>query len=453
MKRQVLVLGGGLSGLASALLAASRGHQVTLFEAQRCGGKSARIQLQGQSIDTGPAVWSFPAIWNELFFRAGLPDWAALPHVQLDALGVHHGKTVLTLPPVQKREDWQRYVSRASRLTSTIGKLLYTPPDLHSAEFRGLGARLFAELKGNLSTRAYLRSLRLEPDLEEALAVYALNTGAAPEEASALHALVPYAMLQDLRVPIHGIHELVLRLKAACEHLGVQILEHTPVMKVGSGFIETAEGRFAGRIISTLDFDRLRVLMGERVQKPPRLSCSGLVMYAVLKEELNLPFHSVLLPENTRQLSEDVQALRQSSSPMVFVNHYRPHHIYPENTRPVLSVGLTAPPDARRYDAGDPWLLEQLNRVESVLQVSIQDKMEDVVLLDPFQLSRWGAWGGAIYGRLNPAFRSGPFHLPGYRYRGIWLAGTSVHPGGGIPATLGGALILDRRMNPKQEDH
>ncbi|GEM47669.1 phytoene desaturase family protein [Deinococcus cellulosilyticus] len=446
MTKEVLVLGGGLSGLASALLAASRGRKVTLFEAETCGGKSARIHLQGQRIDTGPAVWSFPGVWDRLFQTAGLPEWAALPFVQLDSLGVHHGKEPLSLPPVEPREDWDHYEKRASRLTSTIEALLYTPPDLQSAKFRQLGAHLFSELRGQLTARAYLRALQLESDLEEALAVYALNTGASPEEASALHALVPHAMLQDLRVPVGGIHELVLRLKAACVHLGVQILEHTPVTKVKPDRIDTTAGFFSGTVISTLDFERLRVLMGEQVQKPARLSCSGVVLYAVLQEELELPFHSVILPESTRALARDLQNLRQTASPMVFVNHYRPHHIYPENRLPVLSIGLTAAPDGQRFDAGHPWLQEQLHRVESVLQVSIQDKMQDVALLDPFQLSRWGAWGGAIYGRLNSAWRAGPFHVPGHRYRGVWLAGTSVHPGGGIPATLGGALILHQRM-------
>ncbi|GGJ24421.1 phytoene desaturase family protein [Deinococcus roseus] len=444
---ELLVLGGGFAGLASALLAASRGHQVTLFEAETCGGKSAQIEVAGQRIDTGPAVWSFPAVWNEVFLQAGLSEWADVPHHKLDSLGTHHGKRVLDLLPTPADAGWQRYAERASRLTDTIEKLLYTPPRILNPEFQRLSARLFAELGHHLTARSYLQSLNLPPQLEESLAVYALNTGAAPEEASALHALVPYAMLQDLRVPVGGIHELVLRLRAACLHLGVKILEHTPILKVQKNRIDTTAGAFLGTVVSTLDFERLRVLMGEAVQKPARLSCSGVVLYAVLKEELDLPFHSVLLPESTTQLAQDMQNLRQSASPMVFVNHYRPHHIYPRNTLPVLTVGLTAPPDAQLYDLDHPWLKAQLNRVENVLQVSLQDKIQDVALLDPWQLSRWGAWGGAIYGKLNPWYRSGPFHFPGYRYRGIWLAGTGVHPGGGIPATLGGALILHQLMN------
>ncbi|MDL2344754.1 NAD(P)/FAD-dependent oxidoreductase, partial [Deinococcus sp. MIMF12] len=55
--------------------------------------------------------------------------------------------------------------------------------------------------------------------------------------------------------------------------------------------------------------------------------------------------------------------------------------------------------------------------------------------------------GGAIYGAALPAWRGGPLHPQPYRLRPrLWQVGTGVHPGGGIPAILGGALIVDRRM-------
>ncbi|MFZ9106227.1 MAG: FAD-dependent oxidoreductase, partial [Pontimonas sp.] len=54
-----------------------------------------------------------------------------------------------------------------------------------------------------------------------------------------------------------------------------------------------------------------------------------------------------------------------------------------------------------------------------------------------------------LYGAGRPWWRSGPFHTPGYhslRHRWLWRVGASVHPGGGIPAVLGGALISTGRL-------
>ena len=44
---------------------------------------------------------------------------------------------------------------------------------------------------------------------------------------------------------------------------------------------------------------------------------------------------------------------------------------------------------------------------------------------------------------------SGPLHRPRYSDRRrpwLWRVGASVHPGGGIPAVLGGAMISTGRL-------
>jgi phytoene desaturase len=64
--KRVVVVGGGIGGLAAAALLGRAGHRVTLLEASGwLGGKSRRIELDGQRIDTGPAIVTFPGVWDE----------------------------------------------------------------------------------------------------------------------------------------------------------------------------------------------------------------------------------------------------------------------------------------------------------------------------------------------------------------------------------------------------
>ena len=73
MKR-IVVVGGGIGGLAAAALLGRAGHQVTLLEAAPyLGGKSRRLRLDGQIVDTGPTLVAFPSVW-EAFLRR----WDAL---------------------------------------------------------------------------------------------------------------------------------------------------------------------------------------------------------------------------------------------------------------------------------------------------------------------------------------------------------------------------------------
>ena len=67
---RVVVVGGGIGGLAAAALIGRAGHEVTLLEANPwVGGKSRRIELDGRRLDTGPSLLTFPGVWEELLRR------------------------------------------------------------------------------------------------------------------------------------------------------------------------------------------------------------------------------------------------------------------------------------------------------------------------------------------------------------------------------------------------
>ncbi|MEN9970800.1 MAG: hypothetical protein RL146_101, partial [Actinomycetota bacterium] len=70
MKKRIIIVGAGLGGLTAASLLAKAGHEVTVLEKNSwVGGKSRRIELSGQRIDTGPSLVTFPGVLEELFSR------------------------------------------------------------------------------------------------------------------------------------------------------------------------------------------------------------------------------------------------------------------------------------------------------------------------------------------------------------------------------------------------
>lgn len=72
MKRSVTVVGAGPGGLASAMLLARRGFDVTVFEkAPRIGGRTSELKLGPYRFDLGPTFLMMKYLLDELFEETG----------------------------------------------------------------------------------------------------------------------------------------------------------------------------------------------------------------------------------------------------------------------------------------------------------------------------------------------------------------------------------------------
>lgn len=80
----VVVVGGGLAGMAAAARLAKLAHPVRLLEAtDRLGGSWAPYEVDGVMLDRAPGVLGFPAPWRDLFRKSGRPLEAELARTGL----------------------------------------------------------------------------------------------------------------------------------------------------------------------------------------------------------------------------------------------------------------------------------------------------------------------------------------------------------------------------------
>ncbi|GAB2988790.1 phytoene desaturase family protein [Nocardioides montaniterrae] len=127
----VVVIGGGLGGLASAARLAKLGHQVTLLEASDgVGGALRPVRQDGFTWDAGPTSTLLPATLRDLFRKSGKPLEAELGEelIPLEVIREHRFEdlTSVSLPGGSRAlqaqawdavapglgERWNRHVDR-----------------------------------------------------------------------------------------------------------------------------------------------------------------------------------------------------------------------------------------------------------------------------------------------------------------------------------------------------
>jgi phytoene desaturase len=459
-----VVIGGGLGGLAAAGLLARAGLRVTLLEAAPyLGGKSRRLTLAGQRVDTGPEFLTFLGIWEEYLRRWDGPDdrgrgerIADLDLVRLPEIGTYHYRGDVCSLPVEEdhpwHAPWQRYVEMHEGFGPDVTLLLSS--DWKDPRIRPVLRRIAGLAK--LTAKGYLDSLSWLPDgLREIIAIHALDGGAGPRNSPALYAAMPAVIATEgAWVPDGGFYELVVALAKLAEAAGAELKTGEPVERVQSGRI-VAGGSVYEADVEVGDHDATRLdalLPSGRVSVPKRLTPSGVAVYAALRESLppEVPNRTVLVPDDTEKFFADLESGEEPAQTVVFLNHYRPGEVYP-NEKGTLTLQLAAPASGKNYDLSDPLVRRESCRVEEAqaLPDPLEGYLEDHLVLDPAYFAQWGSVGGALYGVAHPFWQIGPLHRPRYSERRrpwLWRVGASVHPGGGVPAVLSGAMISMGRL-------
>jgi phytoene dehydrogenase-like protein len=162
MTDPVVVIGGGLAGLAAAARLAKAGHRVELYErSETLGGSWAPYRLaSGVMVDDVPSIIGFPAPWRDLFRKSGRPLEAELARMGYalapagPATMIFADGAELTLPT----DRGGQYATLAAAYGSSVAgrwRALLDRLDLVWQTLRGLGME--AELR---SRRQLTRSVR-----------------------------------------------------------------------------------------------------------------------------------------------------------------------------------------------------------------------------------------------------------------------------------------------------
>lgn len=486
-KPHALVIGGGLGGLAGAILLAHKGFTVTLFEQnETLGGKmNTRIlsSTHGEfAFGTGPSLLTMPFVIDRLFAEVGIDRTTRLTfepleplcryffsdHSQFDASSdmARMQSRIHSFAQPEEATAYSTFLDYAETIYRTTADVfLYTPfqewkkifhPRYAPALF-GLH-RIDAFRTVNDSIRSFFRDERLIQLFNR----YPTYNGSTPFKAPATLNIIPYVEYGLGGYYIKGgMYRLVEELVRLAQELGVIIHTQSQVQsilrhhgKVSGVRVQSIQDQaitthHADYVLCNADVvEAHRTLLTDFPQRTRRLtvlepSISGMVfLWGINRSFPMLSHHNIFFSEHYQQEFHQIfDELRTPDDPTVYISiaSKSDPHLAPNGCENWF-VLLNMP-----YMNGQDWSAEIPRMKQKILQklkahgIDVEEHIVCEETMSPETLyNLYGSNKGSIYG-ISSNTQWSAFLRPANRSRdveGLYFCGGSSHPGGGVPLVL-----------------
>lgn len=486
MKQSVIVVGGGLGGMAAAIHLAAAGRQVTLLEKnERLGGKAGIVQADGYTFDTGPSLLTMPWVVRQLYDAAGQRMEDALTLVPLESTCHYrwpdgeqfeaYQSLPLLLQEIERIEPrdvggFLRFLAYTRRIYEAVAEPFLLNPFDGLRDLVNMALLRDAWKIDSLRTvDAAVRSFFRSPYLRQVFNRYATYNGSSPFRAPATFNIIPYVEFAEGGWYVQGgMYELVRALERLARGLGVEMRTNAAVQQITlrdgqARGVRLADGERlqANAVVVNADprYAYATLLSGqERMQRQmERLepSCSGFVLLLGVDRVYDqLAHHNIFFSSDYRREFAAIFDKRvPPADPTIYIcatSLTDPQHAPPGHMN--LFVLVNAPATNPRVY----WQREAcgyrnlvLARLEQfgLSNLSRHIAFERIITPDDLE-ARYNAPGGAIYGLAsnNPwsAFLRPPLRARGLS--GLYFVGGGTHPGGGIPLVLLSGRAVAQRL-------
>ena len=476
-----------MGGLSAAIRLASNGWRVAVYDKNsQPGGRMSTVTANGYTWDCGPTLIMMPEVLHELFAAAGrrLDDYLTLRRVDpyyrvvfeeggyLDLTGNLPGMVanVEAIEPGAGRK-YLNFLGAAEQLSRVTRRAIVERPyrgwrDLVQPSVMSalLRARPFA------SVASVVAEHFSSPELRRAFSFQTLYLGTRPELTPAAYVMIPFVEAAlGVWYPEGGIHQIALAMARLADELGVEIHLDTPVREIlteGDRAVGIAldNGRQARAdvVVANADWAYTQRSLLRRGQRTVGLNqgCSGVLFLVAAKRTIEGPHHAFILSGDFDGNLADIFERRcLPERPSIYLS--RPtatdRSLAPAGTE-LLYVLVPSP----TLESGVDWARElpgfRKRVFDRLSAVGLDDLDRDIVaetVLTPETFgARYNLSRGSAFGLAATLLQSGPFRptIRSRRYRNLYHAGASSHPGGGVPmVTLAGrmaaeAILADARV-------
>ena len=489
--RRIAIIGSGPGGLASAMLLAKAGVDVTLYEARNVlGGRSSTIVAGSDKgrfrFDTGPTFFLYPRVLADIFTACGRRLEDEVEFIRLDP---QYHLVFEAGGYIQATSDMPRMAAEIARFSARDAAALprYMADNRRKlAAFRPVLENAFNSMR-DLIRRDVLRGLSLlrphrsvdrdllsyfkDERVRLAFSFQSKYLGMSPFRCPSLFTILSFLEYEyGVYHPRGGTGAVIAAMARVARALGATIKQDEPVTgllfegKRAVG-VRTAAGeaRYDALIINA-DFantmtklvpDAMRRRWSDRKIASKKFSCSTFMMYLGIEGSIpDLSHHTIYLAEDYRRNIAEIEAGLAPTEPSFYVQNACVTD--PALAPPGHSTLYVLVPVGHRQASETDWATKRaayralvLKRLERIGIHDIESRIRYEKIVTPRD------WEDDLH-----IYRGATFNLahnlgqmlhfrPRNRFedlQNVYLVGGGTHPGSGLPVIFESARITARLM-------
>lgn len=480
---KAIVIGSGISGIATAIRLAVEGYQVTVFEKNSYpGGKLSQFNQGDFSYDAGPSLFTQPENIENLFKFSGEPIEAYFEYQSLPVSFKYFyedGTEVNAYTDTEKfgkeleeklgeeKGVLLKYLKQSSDLYQHVGRIflnysLHKFSTVRNAPIRkALSVVRFRHLFRSM--HAFNHAYFKNPKTIQLFNRYATYNGSDPYKAPGMLTLIPHLEHNEgTYYPRGGMISITNALYQLALKKGVQFHFNTTVSHIIRhqhkvlGVVADKKNIYADIVISNMDvyFTYKNLLQDDRmaakVLKQERSSSALIFYWNINRQFESLGLHNIFFTENyEKEFDALFTKFNLYDDPTVYIN-----------ITSKCEPGIHAPAGKENWfvmvnvpaNNGQNWVDLQakcrsavLSKLSRILKTDIGACIEEEAVLDPVIIeSRTASYMGSLYGTSSNSRMAAFMRHPNFSssIKGLYFSGGSVHPGGGIPLCLKSAEIV-----------
>ncbi len=480
---KVAIIGAGTGGLASAIRLAKLGYEVSVYEANDfVGGKVNEKWMGEYRFDMGPSVFTEPTLIQELVSLCE-KDPSLFSYRNLEESCRYFfsdGQQVIVPSGIKQtaasfetafgenRKRTERFLKRLSKNYQAVSPV-FIQASLHRLNqwcnkgiFRAVSRIPYYGMIRSMN--AVNKSRFKNPKTAQLLNRMATYNGSSPYRTPGLLNIISHLEFNEgPAMPIGGMVQISKTLHQLCLELGVTFYLSERVEEILHAENKVTGIRTVHRemdcdiVVSNMDvhFTYERLLNG--LHEPKKIlrqekSSSAIVFYWGIKETFKeLGVHNIFFAADYQAEFEAIfQTKTRYEDPTIYV------HItskVEDSDAPKGSenwfVMVNAP-----INVGQDWdvfVAETrrtcIEKLSKALNRDIESLIEVESINEPRKIeSVYFGKQGSIYGNSSNSAFSAFYRHPNFSktLKGLYFAGVTVHPGGGIPLALNSAKIVER---------